>query len=109
VSRNYQDQRLFERVKVRFPIRLLKEDSPDCCNTVVRDVSAQGIRIYTPEKLSIFDRISLSVDIPGSSEPLGVDGHVVWASTESSDSWQAGVKFDHPSLMKTGVILHAFQ
>ncbi|MDD3374279.1 MAG: PilZ domain-containing protein [Candidatus Omnitrophica bacterium] len=109
MTKGYQDQRLFDRVNIRFPVRLSRENSHDCCNTVVRDVSAQGVRIYSPEKLSIFDRLSLSVDIPGSSEPLGVDGHVVWASGESTNSWQAGVKFDYPNLMKTGIILHAFQ
>lgn len=109
MNKDYDDKRLFERVEVCFPVRLSKEDSYDCHNTVARDVSAQGVRIRTPQKLSLFDRLSLSVDIPGSSEPLGIDGHVVWTSEESASSWQAGIKFDGPSLMKTGRILKAFQ
>jgi len=109
LNKDYQDQRIFDRVEVRFPVRLSKEDSYDCHNTVVRDVSAQGARVYTPNRLSLFDRLSLSVDLPGSAEPLGIDGHVVWTSNESANSWQAGIKFDGPSLMKTGRILKAFQ
>jgi len=109
LSKNFKDQRLFERLSVRFPVRLVNENFGNCENTVVRDISGQGVRIHTSKRLSVFDKLSLSFDMPRSSSSIDVDGHVVWSSSESNDSCHAGVRFNCPNLMETAAILKAFQ
>ncbi|MFA6378917.1 MAG: PilZ domain-containing protein [Candidatus Omnitrophota bacterium] len=102
-------QRLFDRLEVRFPARLKKENLAEDQDIIVKDFSPEGVKILTTKELSLFDRFSLSFspshDLTYSSMP----GHIVWTGQESSGAWHAGFKFEKVDLLKANRIIELCQ
>ncbi len=103
------NHRAFDRAEVRFPARLKNDRLSTVSDTVIKDVSVEGVRVLISQKVSMFDKLSLVFNLPGQSEPMGFDGHVVWVEKESPKSWHIGVKFEKPDLMKAKIILESRQ
>ncbi len=95
-----REKRLFERFPARFPVKFKYSAHEYGTNVFLRDASAQGIKIATREKLFLHDSVSLQVNIPGSHEPLELNGRVVWTKTQAPNLWDAGVEFHKVNLMK---------
>jgi hypothetical protein len=55
VNAYLDSQRLFDRVEVRFPARVRKNDATEDSDVVVKDFSPEGIKILTTKRLSLFD------------------------------------------------------
>jgi hypothetical protein len=96
-------QRLFDRVEVRFPGRLSKKDIAEDRDIVIKDFSPEGIKILTTQRLSLFDRLTVSFTSHRLT-PLSMDGHVVWVGQESPEAWHAGIKFDKVDLLQANDI-----
>ena len=103
------NQRLFERVEVRFPARVKTLQAAEERDIVVKDFSPEGIKVLTYQRLSLFDHLSLSLAPTNGSDPVAIDGHVVWTGKDSSNNWHAGIKFDQIDLLKANRIIEFCQ
>lgn len=108
-NRLSSNQRLFERVEVRFPARLKAPQASEERDIVVKDFSPEGIKVLSYQRLSLFDRLSLSLTPVEGSAPVSMDGYVVWTGKDSSDNWHAGIKFNQVDLMKANRIIEFCQ
>lgn len=102
-------QRLFDRLEVRFPARLKKENVAEDQDVIVKDFSPEGVKILTTQKLSLFDRLSVSLSPSHHLTYSSMPGHVVWMGQESSGAWHAGIKFDQVDLLKANRIIELCQ
>ncbi len=66
----------------------------------MRDASARGIKITSKEKMFLNDSVSLAVKLPDGSDPLILNGRVVWIRNKSPNLWEAGVEFHKINLME---------
>ncbi len=94
-----EDHRLFERVAARFPVKYKDARDDFGGNLFLRDISAQGARLISHERLLINDNVILLVKIPDGHEPLNLQGQVVWAKSKMPGIWEAGLKFPKIRLM----------
>ena len=98
-------QRLFDRLEVRFPARLKKENLAEDRDVVVKDFSPEGVKILTTQKLSLFDHLSLSLSPASGSTHTSMTGHVVWMGQASPGAWHVGIKFDSVDLLRANRIM----
>ena len=94
------ENRLFERFPARFPVKFKYSVNEYGSDVFLRDASAQGLKIETRQKLFLHDSVSLQVEIPGTREPMELNGRVVWTKSQSPSMWEAGVEFHKINLMK---------
>ncbi len=94
------EHRLFERFSARFPVKYRHTRSEYGSDVFLRDASARGVRISTRERLFLNDSVSLEVKVPDGSEPLTLNGRVVWMQTKSPTLWDAGVELHEINLME---------
>lgn len=94
------EHRLFERFSARLPVKFRYTRSEYGTDVFLRDASAQGVRISTRERVFLNDSISLEVKIPDGSEPVMLNGRVVWMQEKSSTLWDAGVELHEINFME---------
>jgi len=94
------ENRLFERFSARFPVKFRHTRSDYGSNVFLRDASACGVRISTREKIFLNDSVSLEVKIPDGSEPVMLNGRIVWLHSKSPSLWDAGVELHEINLME---------
>lgn len=86
-------RRLFERFSSRFPVKF-KDTRHDCSTDIfLRNVSAEGAKIVTRERLYLNDSVSLEVELPDGKDPMTMRGRVVWAKKQDVEVWDVGLKF----------------
>lgn len=95
-----EDQRLFERFSARFPVKFQYSAHEFGTDVFLRDVSAEGFKFTTKEKLFLQDSVSLLVKLPDSEIPLSLNGRVVWIRTKMPNVWDVGVKFYRVDFME---------
>ena len=95
------DQRIFERFSARFPVKFKDTREEYGTSVFLHDASAQGARLTTHERLFLNDYVSLDVKLPDGTDPLILNGQVVWIKTiEPNQVWGVGLKFRTVDLMK---------
>jgi hypothetical protein len=60
----------------------------------VSDFSPQGARLQTPHELGVGDQLEITVETPGSGEPLRKPCRVIWTGQTAQQQWCAGVEFE---------------
>jgi hypothetical protein len=83
------------RHSVHLPARFL--DMPSLADTMgmTEDVSASGIKVFTPEQVLSFRRHKLCLELPH-SDPVYVSGRCVWSKPELKGRYACGFKLDKP-------------
>ncbi len=94
------EHRLFERFSARFPVKFRHTRSEYGYDVFLRDASACGVRISTRERIFLNDSVSLEVKIPDGSQPVKLNGRVVWLQTKSPTLWDVGVELHEINLME---------
>jgi hypothetical protein len=94
------EHRLFERFSARFPVKFRHTRSEYGADVFLRDASARGVRISTRERIFLNDSVSLDVKVPDGSDPLTLNGRVVWMQTKSPTLWDAGVELHEINFME---------
>ena len=94
------ENRLFERFSARFPVKFRHTRSDFGSNVFLRDASACGVKISTREKVFLNDSVSLEVKIPDGSEPVMLNGRIVWLHSKSPSLWDAGIELHEINLME---------
>lgn len=93
------DRRVFNRFTARFPVRYKHSYSDFGTDVFLRDVSAQGAKIVTRQKITPLDQVDLLVELPDGHEPMDLSGNVVWTQTVNPTSRIAGIKFNKADFM----------
>lgn len=97
---NAQERRVFQRFSTRFPTKFKDSHNDFGSDVFLRDASASGACIVSRERFFLHDKISIEVKLPDRTEPLTIDGEVVWQKLLDSSMWEIGLQFAQVRLMK---------
>ncbi len=88
-----ENKRVFDRFSTRLPVKF--KDTRDDFGTSVHlhNVSAQGVKIITKDRLYLNDSVTLEVEMLDESGPMILRGEVVWAKKTDIGMWDSGLKF----------------
>ena len=94
-----EDQRIFDRFTARFPARF--EDSRDSFDSEIslRDMSAQGAKLITRQRLHVNDHIGVQIKLPDGHTQLNLTGRIVWVKNQGFNLWEIGLKFENVRFM----------
>jgi alanine racemase len=83
------------RRSANLPLRFL--DMPSLADSVgmTGDVSASGMRIFTPEQVLSYRRHKICLDLPN-GDPVYISGTCVWSKPELKGRYACGFKLDRP-------------
>ena len=99
------DRRIYERYSARFPVRFKDTDQGYGTNLFLRDVSAEGARLITKERVYLNDGLSLMIELPDGHSPVALNGQVVWNKPmNGTGMWHVGIRFHKIDFMN----LHRF-
>jgi hypothetical protein len=91
------EKRRYIRLKTPIPLTYIVPDSGNTCNSVTKDISADGLRFETTEKsLKEGSVIEFKLALPGANNPIHAKGRIVWKrrlSLEDNAPYDLGVEF----------------
>jgi hypothetical protein len=94
------DNRIFERIPVKFPLRFLEPGSGQEGEGQTQDISAKGMGITTRAGLARKTSLEVWVEFPGQAgEPHYARGEVVWSQMVAPDEYRVGVNLEKADLM----------
>lgn len=94
-----QDRRVFERISVNLPVKLIDLDNNKELEASACDVSAKGLGILTNEYLHIADRLELWLNMPDEREPFYTRGWVVWSKLQDTGQYRQGISLEKADFM----------
>ncbi|MBF0483889.1 MAG: PilZ domain-containing protein [Candidatus Omnitrophica bacterium] len=94
------ENRIFERIPLFLPASFCAADPHVGDQVFVSDISSNGVRIKTQNRLFYGDNVSVDVQIPGQEIPVKVEGRVMWARIRGDHMWDVGLRFAKPLLVK---------
>lgn len=107
---NMQDNRVFDRMDAKFPIRFLDPSSGREGEAETVNISANGLGLVTSKILSAKTPLEIWLDIPDQHEPLYVRGNVIWSDDygySGSGQQRVGVRLERAELMGLARVLWA--
>ena len=94
------DRRIYERYSARFPVRYKDMDQGYGTNIFLRDVSAEGARLISKERVFLNDSLSILVELPDGHDPISLNGQIVWNKPMSGTGmWHVGLRFHKVDFM----------
>lgn len=94
------ERRIFDRFSAKFSTKFKDSRQGFGENVFLRDASASGVRIISRERFFLHDRVSIEVKLPDKTEPMTIDGEVVWQRLLDSSMWEIGLQFSTVRLMR---------
>lgn len=94
------ERRIYERFQARFPAKFKDERGDFGKDVFLRDASASGINILTRQRMFFNDKVALEIEVPNSSEPMVLNGRIVWSKPANTTLWESGMQFDDVKFMK---------
>ena len=94
-----RDNRIFERFKVHFPMKLKDSLENFGDNFYLQDASASGVRFSSKERMYLYDHINLEVEMPEDKQSVTLRGEVVWVKNKDYNVWDVGCKFHEVDLV----------
>ena len=94
-----ENRRKFDRVLARFPVKFKDSRNDFGTEVFLRDISAEGAKISTRQKMFIHDSIAVQVKLPDGYDGLILSGQVVWSKNQSDWLFEVGLKFHNLDLM----------
>lgn len=99
------ERRIFARIKIKMPIKILNPANDKICTAETVDISANGVGLVTEESLTPETTLEMWLDIPDHHEPLHVLGKVVWTyDLEDNIHKRVGVQLGEERLINLGRI-----
>ncbi len=95
-----EDRRLFQRFSARFPVRFQESPEDFGREVVLKDASAQGLKISTSKPFFVNDFVNLEIKLPDGQEPLALNGQVVWMKKQDPSIVELGIRFHKIQLMR---------
>lgn len=102
-----EDRRIFARLPATVPLGHFNTNTKRKGAGTTCDLSANGIGLFTGNKLQIYTMLDIWLDVPGQSEPLCTRGEVVWIARVKFNKYRAGVRLEKPELMAISRVLDA--
>ena len=93
------ERRLFERFEARFPGRFKGSNDEFGSKVLLRDASAQGIKILSPQRLQINQNVAIELQLPDSENLMPLTGKIMWAKPYETQVWDYGLKFPRIDLV----------
>lgn len=91
------ERRKFLRLEAPIDITYTVSENGRVYNTTTKDLSADGLRFETRDKtLAESSVMELKLDIPGTANPIHVEGKVIWKrklSLEDAAPFDVGLEF----------------
>ena len=94
-----RDRRVFERISVRLPVRLIDLINNQEIAADTLDVSAKGLGIVSNQALNAGDALELWLSMPDRKEPFYTRGSVVWTQPQETGNYRAGICLDRAEFM----------
>jgi c-di-GMP-binding flagellar brake protein YcgR len=90
------DRRLFERIPVSLPVRLIDAYSQKEYSAQTHDISATGMGLLTETPLSPQSDLEIWLQIPDRDNPLYTRGKVVWSKQDDAGGtrYRAGIRLE---------------
>jgi hypothetical protein len=95
----FRDRRAYERIPARLFLRYLNLDSDKEGSAQTRDISANGIGLFTEEELLPHTILEIWLHIPDRGEPLYTKGEVVWSKMIEPNRYRSGVHLEKVDFM----------
>jgi Tfp pilus assembly protein PilZ len=70
-----------------------------------KDISAQGIGLFTIQALPLGNSLDIYVCIPDNNEQIQVRGKVVWSSAVGPCKYRIGIELEKPELKPVSIVL----
>ena len=101
-----EDNRVFERINARFPLRFLDSVSGREGESQTVDISANGVGLVTHEALDLHTPLEMWMRIPDQHEPFYTRGEIVWSSSLGDPRQKRfGVRLEKAELMGLARVL----
>ncbi len=100
-----EDQRLFERIPVRFPVKYTDLYSHVSGEAVSSDISAHGLGILSGSELPSSADLEIWLNVPDQGQPVYARGRVVWSKQESSGGYRMGINLENAGFMNLSRIM----
>ncbi|MFA5090880.1 MAG: PilZ domain-containing protein [Candidatus Omnitrophota bacterium] len=95
-----EDQRIFERLDTRVPLRFLDPASGKEGIAETVDISANGLGMITKEGLNTSTALEMWLAIPDHRDPFYTRGEVVWSKASAGTSQnRVGIRLEKAELM----------
>jgi len=98
-SLHYEHRRLYERFQSRFPVKFKDTRNDFGSNVHLRNISAEGAKIVTQDRLYFSDSVSLEIELLDGKKPMTIRGEVVWTHKRDGEIWDVGIKFHKVNFM----------
>lgn len=102
-----KDRRVFERIPVRLPVRLLDSMRNKELIADTLDVSAKGLGIISNETLNTGDNLELWLNMPDKKEPFYTRGSVVWRQPQDAAGCRYGICLEKAEFMGMARVFRA--
>lgn len=99
------DRRVFERLKVRLPLKVLNLDENREAQAVTEDISAKGVGFLIEQELKPGAGLEMWLQLPDKGEPLYMRGEVSWSQPQGASNYRVGSNLERASFMQLAGIL----
>jgi len=93
------ERRVFERIPVNLPVRLIDVDSNRELEATACDVSAKGLGIVGNVYLESGNRVELWLNMVDKNEPFYSRGTVVWSGPQETGEYRGGISLEKAEFM----------
>lgn len=102
-----KDRRIFERLKVRLPLKLFNLNENREVQAVTEDVSAKGVGCITGQELRPGTPLEMWLQLPDKGEPIYIRGAVAWSQPKDTSNYRAGINLEKAHFMQLAGVLRA--
>jgi len=93
------ERRVFERIPVNLPVRLIDVDSNRELEATACDASAKGLGIVGNVYLESGNRVELWLNMADKNEPFYSRGTVVWSRPQETGEYRGGISLEKAEFM----------
>ena len=105
-NEDFSDRRVFARIPITLPIRILAEGKDEEYRGQTIDISANGIGLMGKEQLSPQTSLEMWLELPNNQGPFYTRGEVIWSSSlDEVGKQRLGIHLDKAELMGLAPLL----
>ncbi len=92
MENNFAEKREAERLRINYLMKYSKENNAARFHAFFNDISEKGLRFMSKEYLP--KTTPILIELPYDSQPLTLNGKVVWHNTLGENFYELGVSFE---------------
>ncbi len=93
------ERRVFERIPIKLPVRLIDVDNSRELEATACDACAKGLGIVGGGYLQSGNRVELWLDMADKKEPFYSRGTVVWSGPQETGGYKGGISLEKAEFM----------